>query len=102
MLNLIEALGKPPNSLFDAWETSSRYFTPDGRLFNCHLGGVPEGEEPLMLEQVSIEELFDQVGLTEVGEEEGQQIKALVRQILQYDSVKRPSAKELLKDPWFL
>lgn len=67
---------------------------------NCRLGGVAEGEEPLMLEQTSMEELFDQAGL-DLNEEEARQVKALIRQILQYDPAKRPSPAEILLDPWF-
>ena len=70
-------------------------------MFNCELGGVEEGNEPLMLEQQSKEELFDQAK-PELGEKETGQVKSLIRRILQYDPTKRPSPSELLDDPWFV
>ncbi|KAJ8121270.1 hypothetical protein O1611_g10146 [Lasiodiplodia mahajangana] len=93
-------LGALPDHLYKHWTRSSLYFTPERELYNCHLGGVPEGEEPLMLTELSMEELFDEQGL-DIPEEEAGQVKALVRRILQYDPAKRPSPMELLRDPWF-
>ncbi|KAJ5432360.1 uncharacterized protein N7458_011516 [Penicillium daleae] len=80
--------------------TSSLYFTPERKLFNCQLGGVPTGQEPLMLEQESMEELFDLAG-PDLDEEEANKVKALIRWILQYDPAKRPSPAKILSDPWF-
>ncbi|EAU37566.1 conserved hypothetical protein [Aspergillus terreus NIH2624] len=53
LLSLTVRLGALPDELFRHWETSSLYFTPDRQLFNCQLGGVAPGEEPLMVEQTS-------------------------------------------------
>ena len=36
-----------------------------------------------------------------LGEEEARKVKALIRWILQYDPAKRPSAAEILSNPWF-
>lgn len=36
-------IGPLPDKIFNRWETSSLYFTPDRTLFNCAIGGVPEG-----------------------------------------------------------
>lgn len=100
LLSLTTRLGTLPDELFKHWRTSSRYFTADGSLFNYQLGGVLDGEEPLMAEQPSMEELFDQAG-PDIDEEEGRQVKQLIRRILQYDPAKRPSPADLLLDPWF-
>lgn len=100
LLFLTTLLGALPDDLFRHWKTSSLYFTPERKLFNCAVGGVPEGEEPLMLEQTSMEELFDQA-CPDIAEEEAREVKALIRRILQYDPAKRPSPAELLSDPWF-
>ncbi|KAH7183568.1 putative serine protein kinase [Fusarium flagelliforme] len=94
-------LGPLPDELYNLWETSSQYYTKDRKLYNCELGGVAEGEEPLMLEQVSMEATFDLTN-PELSVEEGDKVKRLVRQILQYDPSKRPSAEEILSDPWFV
>ncbi|KAJ5696832.1 hypothetical protein N7536_007244 [Penicillium majusculum] len=100
LLSLTTQLGALPDELFKNWRTSSLYFTPERKLFNCQLGGVPPGKEALMLEQESMEESFDRAG-PDLGEEEARKVKALIRWILQYDPAKRPSAAEILSDPWF-
>lgn len=53
-----------------------------------------------MVEQTSMEELFDQAG-PDLDKEEAHKVKALIRWILQYDPTKRPSPAEILFDPWF-
>ena len=53
-----------------------------------------------MVEQMSMDELFDQAG-PDLDEEEAQKVKALIQQILQYDPAERPSPAEILSDPWF-
>ncbi|KAG9232735.1 putative serine protein kinase [Amylocarpus encephaloides] len=100
LLSLTARLGALPDELIKHWKTSSLYFTPEKRLFNCQLGGVAKGGEPLMVEQSSMEELFDQAG-PDLDKKEAHQVKALIRRILQYDPKKRPSAKEILSDLWF-
>lgn len=100
LLSLTARLGALPDKLFKHWKTSSLYFTPERKLFNCQLGGVAEGGEPLMVEQTSMEALFDQAG-PDLDEEEARKVKALIRRILQYDPAKRPSPAEILFDPWF-
>ncbi|KAF5671417.1 serine kinase [Fusarium heterosporum] len=93
-------LGALPDDLYNQWATSSQYFTPDKELYNCHLGGVPDGGEPLMVEQTTLEEAFDQAK-PDLSEEEANEVKKLIRWILQYDPSKRPSAAEILQHPWF-
>ncbi|EPE02435.1 serine protein [Ophiostoma piceae UAMH 11346] len=99
LLSLTAELGPLPDELFKQWKTSSLYFTPERKLFNCSTEGVPEGEEPLMLDQTSMEDMFDEAA-PDLDEDEARTVKALVRRILQYDPAKRPSAAELLADPW--
>ncbi|CAG8391116.1 unnamed protein product [Penicillium salamii] len=98
--SLTAQLGALPDELLKHWTTSSLYFTPERKLSNCQLGGVAPGEEPLILEETSMEESFDQTG-PNLDEEEANHVKALIRWILQYDPAKRPSTAEILADPWF-
>lgn len=100
LLFLTARLGPLPDELFKSWKSSALYFTKDRRLFNCQLGGVEDGAEPLMVPQTSMEEVFDEAA-PDIGEEESGQVKTLLRWILQYDSAKRPSASDILLDPWF-
>ncbi|KAI0476934.1 serine protein kinase [Xylaria cf. heliscus] len=100
LLSLTTSLGPLPDELYKYWKTSSFYFTPQRKIYNFHLGGVAEGAEPLMAEQPSMEELFDQAD-PDLCQEEASKVKSLIRWILQYDPAKRPSAAEILRDPWF-
>ncbi|TIC89946.1 Dual specificity tyrosine-phosphorylation-regulated kinase 3 [Colletotrichum higginsianum] len=100
LLSLTAVLGALPENLFQHWKTASLYFTPDRELFNCQLGGPGEGEEPLMLEQTSMEELFDRAD-PDISEKEAGAVKELIRRILRYNPAERPSPAELLRDPWF-
>ncbi|KAF2963603.1 hypothetical protein GQX73_g9961 [Xylaria multiplex] len=100
LLQLTARLGPLPDELYRQWKTSSLYFTPQRELYNCEVGGVKEGAEPLVLEQYSVEEYFDQAK-PDVDDEEATEIKFLIRRILQYDPTKRPSSAEILQDPWF-
>ncbi|KAJ3564263.1 hypothetical protein NPX13_g7905 [Xylaria arbuscula] len=100
LLRMTASLGPLPESLYEHWKTSSLYFTPERKLFNCQLGGIPEGGEPLVLEYPSMEQAFDEANLG-LDEGESHKVKALIRRILQYDHAKRPSAAEVLRDPWF-
>ncbi|KAJ5087333.1 hypothetical protein N7456_010949 [Penicillium angulare] len=100
LLSLTEHLGPLPEDLYSNWKTSSLYFTPDRKVFNWEVGGVRPGEEPLILEELSMEDLFDEAE-PDLDEKESLQVQALIRWILQYDPLKRPSPAEILRDPWF-
>ena len=50
---------------------------------------------------VSLEELLERVAPPEMDKGEVNAMGVLLRRILQYDPAKRPSAADLLKDPWF-
>lgn len=73
---------------------------PSGSCLIARLGGVEEGKGPLMVEQQTMEELFDEAS-PDISKEESNAVKALIRRILQYDPAKRPLAEEILLDPWF-
>ncbi|OJI85942.1 hypothetical protein ASPTUDRAFT_114682 [Aspergillus tubingensis CBS 134.48] len=100
LLSLTERLGALPDDLFMHWKTSSLYFTPERKLFNCQIGGVGPEEEPLLVDQVSMEEQFDSTE-PDIDSKEADEVKGLIRWILQYDSAKRPSPAEILSHPWF-
>lgn len=53
-----------------------------------------------MVEQTSMEELFDR-SEPDLDDEEAYEVKALIRLILQYDPTKRPSPAQILSNPWF-
>ncbi|KAJ5368490.1 uncharacterized protein N7496_008250 [Penicillium cataractarum] len=100
LFSLTARLGALPDELFKHWKNSSPYVTLERKLFNCRLGGVDPGQEPLLGEEMSMEELFDMAG-PDFDEEEARKVKALIRWILQYNPTKRPSPAKILADPWF-
>ncbi|KAH7267771.1 kinase-like domain-containing protein [Fusarium redolens] len=103
LLEVVDRLGPLPDELYSHWKTSSRYYTKDRKLYNWALGGVEEGEEPNMPEpslQSTMEEAFDKES-PEMTDEEAEEVKKLIRWILQYNPAKRPSAEEILCHPWF-
>lgn len=53
-----------------------------------------------MVEQTSMEELFDRTE-PDLDREEADKVKALIRWVLQYDPRKRPSPAKIMSDPWF-
>lgn len=53
-----------------------------------------------MVDQTPLEELFDEAS-PDISDEESRMVKNLILRILQYDPAKRPSAEEILLDPWF-
>jgi len=53
-----------------------------------------------MIEKTTMEEAFDNAS-PEIEPEEADNVKALIRRVLQYDVEKRPSPEEILRDPWF-
>lgn len=100
LLDLFELIGPLPDEIFKRWARSSFYFTSDRKLYNFHLGHKSPDEEPDLPELQTIEDYFDQTKV-DVSEDEGKAIKSLLRRVLQYDPAKRPSAAEVLLDPWF-
>lgn len=53
-----------------------------------------------MLPQQSLEELFDETA-PEISPEENYMVKEIMRRILKYNPEERPSAADILQDPWF-
>ncbi|PHH52865.1 Serine/threonine-protein kinase SKY1 [Ceratocystis fimbriata CBS 114723] len=102
LLALTGRLGTLPDELFRHWKSSSLYYTPDKKLFNTLYGGVKEGGDPYIMDEISVsmEQAFDRTN-PDLGEEEASQVKSLIRRILHYDPLQRPSPAEILSDPWF-
>lgn len=48
-----------------------------------------------------METFLDQEKGSDLSSQDASMIKELLRAILQFDAVKRPSAEELLAHPWF-
>lgn len=101
LLQFIDILGHIPDLLFNRWRRSSRYFTPEKVLFNRFIDCVPDDRDPLEPKLDPLEKLIDKELPEDVSSEESLALKALLRRILKYDPEKRPTAAEILQDPWF-
>lgn len=88
--NIIQPL---PDSIMAAWSHASMWFGPNRQQL-APFGGEPFIHEPL-------EELFAQYKPDDIDDEESGVVCSLIRQILDYNPAKRPSAEDLLKHPWF-
>ncbi|KAK4233626.1 Serine/threonine-protein kinase [Achaetomium macrosporum] len=88
MARMISLLGPPPEGLLADWRISTpvikRFFDKDGRFKKGHL----VVETSLEAEATALE-----------GEAKADFLRFL-RRFLEWDQDKRPSAQELLKDPW--
>jgi serine/threonine protein kinase len=91
LLMLSHSLGPLPESLYALWNRSSRYYTSERVLLN----------NDLYAGTWSLEERFDHGKPADVSDDDAKMVKALLRRILQYDPAKRPTASEILQDPWF-
>ncbi|RDL34661.1 Uncharacterized protein BP5553_07789 [Venustampulla echinocandica] len=101
-LQLSSTIGPIPRDVLSKWARSDVYFSPNGENIKSYIGELPEGFDPSDLEhQPPLEELFDQERPAEISNEDSKQIMHILRWILQYDATKRPSASDLLNDPWF-
>jgi len=102
-LQLFNLLGPLPRGILSKWARSDVYFNLDGENIKSYIGELPEGFDLNDLQPLPpLEVLFDQEKPVDMRDEDSKQIKHVLRWILQYDDTKRPSASQLLSDPWFL
>ncbi|KIH94878.1 non-specific serine/threonineeeee protein kinase [Sporothrix brasiliensis 5110] len=108
LLQMVALLGPLSDAAWARWTRSSRYFSVNDSgqrtLFNlCVAEGKPirRPEDAHPDELQTMEQLFDRLA-PDVSDEEARATKRLVRRILQCDPAQRPTAAEILQDPWFL
>jgi serine/threonine protein kinase len=98
---MIDMLGPLPKGLAERWTRSSKYFTPPGVQFNSNPKESAEEGDPLSEKVGRLEEYLEQKKSKDLPDKSAEEVMALLRQILQWDPAKRPSASELLQNPWF-
>ena len=118
LIQLTEILQPLPDSLRAEWIRASQYYGPDGeRLdagsdddmedFDSSLEGEADVEEdaPVPLATPprfdSLETRFREAKPPDIDAREETETVLFLRRILQHDPSQRPSAADLLKDPWF-
>lgn len=103
MCQLNNIIGPMPDWLMSAWPRSNEWLEANGNRLKRKDGGNvdvdDEQQDPCV--NRSLEHRFASVEHPEIDEDEAAVICQLIRKILVYDPAERPSAEELLKDPWF-
>lgn len=83
------------------WPRRTRYFDAEGKLIRSD---VEDSEKPASTElfvNPSLEEMFSRHKPSELPVEEEKEIVTLVRKILAWDKEERPTAAQILQEPWF-
>jgi serine/threonine protein kinase len=104
-LQLFDVLGPIPRDTLSKWARSDVYFNADGENIKSYIGELPEGYDLNEIKEHNLpplEEFFDREKPAEMSNEESKQIRHILRWILRFDKTKRPTARELLNDPWFV
>lgn len=103
VLKMADALGPLPPSFLARYARSHIYFSESGDVTRHYVGRPGEEDR---VEDVPIlppiETFLDQEKGADLSSRDASMIKELLRAILQFDAVKRPSAEELLAHPWFV
>lgn len=94
MNDLLEPL--PDSWLQEKWPRADTYFGP-GRE---RLGPRPDNQDEPYIDE-PLEVRFAEHKPCDIDDEEAGVVTSLIRLILKYDPMQRPTAEELLKHPWF-
>ncbi|KAF1918241.1 kinase-like domain-containing protein [Ampelomyces quisqualis] len=94
LIQLNDILGPLPDSMMRAWPRARKWYTQDRHRLQ------PYSNDPPYIHD-ALDKLFADHKSPEISDEESAVVLALIRQILDFDPQKRPSAHALLKHPWF-
>jgi serine/threonine protein kinase len=94
LVQLNDILRPLPESMMELWPRARKFFGPQRQRLQPY-----SDDEPYIHE--SIEVLFAGHKSPEIDDEKSAVLVLLMRQILEYDPSKRPSAEDLLKHSWF-
>ena len=97
ILRLIDQLGALPDRLFSQWDRSHLYFRSNGERFNSMVDQSFIG----MFKGCPYATRFHKEKAYGIDDKEEGSVIEMLRQILRYETEKRPSAEELLSHPWF-
>jgi non-specific serine/threonine protein kinase len=102
-LQMARLLGPPPEELYENWACKSIDSDEDSDELDVegsYGDGMGSSPGPPDVPQ-SLEEAFERNKPSDLSDEDARKTVALVRDILQYETAKRPSIETLLSHPWF-
>ncbi|KAF1951326.1 kinase-like protein [Byssothecium circinans] len=94
LIQLNDVIRPLPDSIMAAWPRASKWYGPNRKPLQPYSDAEPYIHKPL-------EVLFAKHKSDEIDDSESEVVCSIIRQILDYDPAKRPSAEDLLKHPWF-
>jgi hypothetical protein len=100
LLQMIDALGQPPEGFCANWPRHARYFDENLKLIRSDVSSS-ESADGEVYQGPSLEEAFKEAMADKMDAEEVACVLGLLRDVLQYEPDLRPSTSELLRDPWF-
>ncbi|KAL2850097.1 hypothetical protein BJX68DRAFT_237319 [Aspergillus pseudodeflectus] len=96
-LQLHDILGPVPHS------DAHIYYNEKGELVKHYIGELSSGPVSDLIEPLEpLERAFEEEKPEDLSVKDTKNVKRLLTRILDYDPGKRPSAGELLEDPWFV
>ncbi|KAI3329013.1 serine/threonine-protein kinase SRPK3 [Xylariaceae sp. AK1471] len=114
LIELSEVVGTLPEDMLAKWPRYSAYFGPDGERLTVRPADFDEsemgraikkraqsGDRKLPAPWATLEAKFSLYKANDIDDVEAKEIMSLLRDILQIDPLKRPSAAELLSRSWF-
>ncbi|KAI1289092.1 serine/threonine-protein kinase SRPK3 [Xylaria venustula] len=117
LIQLSYVIGPLPQHIRNAWPRYTSYFGPSGERLNTTPFDLDNSEQARALKASlpplpprdysppeslpSLEELFFKYKAKDIGNEEARVLVSLLRDILQIEPSKRPSAAQLLERRWF-
>lgn len=103
MLEFNDVLGTVPEDIRAEFPRSSSLFESNGDLLDksAQPDSPAAAADAPPVPSRDLETRFQESMPPEIDAEEAQQITRLIRKILKYNPAERPSADDLLKDPWF-
>lgn len=97
LIQLNDIVCSLPDSLIASWPRASKWYGPNRQRLQPYADG--SHKDPYVHKPLT--ELFMENKPDEIGDEESAILIMLMKQILEYDPAKRPSAIDLLKHSWF-